>query len=266
MTEQQPNFDKLQQSQQNQSQRKFRACLFDMDGLLINSEQIYTDISSKVLREKFNIEKGLTWDVKSQMQGLPGSKATQKMVDCYGLNDKTTGEELYKITSEMQTDYWPTCQLMPGVAELIKYLHDKGIPICVCTSTSKTKFPLKTSHLQDTFKLFDGNVITGDHESIVGKGKPLPFIWWLGVDKLNESLKKEGKPGNIKPEECLIFEDAVSGFISGKRAQGYVIWVPNENNLKVIGEQKVKEMVGANNEFGCVLNSLKDFEPTKYGF
>lgn len=46
-----------------------RACLFDMDGLLINTEDIYTEITNAVLRE--NNRPPLTWHIKAQLQGRP---------------------------------------------------------------------------------------------------------------------------------------------------------------------------------------------------
>lgn len=50
--------------------KKIRACLFDMDGLLINSEEIYTEVTNQVLAEH---GKGkLPWEIKVQLQGRPG--------------------------------------------------------------------------------------------------------------------------------------------------------------------------------------------------
>lgn len=50
--------------------KKIRACLFDMDGLLINSEEIYTEVTNQILEEH---GKGkLPWEIKIQLQGRPG--------------------------------------------------------------------------------------------------------------------------------------------------------------------------------------------------
>lgn len=238
----------------------FKACLFDMDGLLIDSETIYTISFSDILINKFNRKEGLTWDVKILLQGLPGVKACQVVIDNYALHDETTAEDLYKLTSEKQEELWPSVGILPGVQELIEYLKQKEIPICVCTSSHKDKFALKTSQHDRLFSLFDNNVITGDHPTIASKGKPLPFIWWLGLDSLNNRYGT-----NIKPEECLVFEDAMPGFISGKRSGGYVIWVPDQRALDVIPKDEIHKLVGANNEHGLILNTLEEFNPADFG-
>lgn len=69
---------------------------------------------------------------------------------------------------------------------------------------------------------------------------------------------------DIKPEECLIFEDAMPGFISGKRSGGYVVWVPDSRALEVIPDSEIKKLVGENNEHGVILESLEEFKPELY--
>ncbi|ODV85924.1 hypothetical protein CANARDRAFT_27993 [[Candida] arabinofermentans NRRL YB-2248] len=244
---------------------QIKACLFDMDGLIIDSESVYTISFSEILQSpRFNRPEGLTWENKVKLQGLPGTQATQTLIDAMGLKD-VTAEELYKLTSERQEELWPVVKFMPGALELIKTLHSKGVPIGICTSSASDKFKVKTGHLQEGFKLFD-NVVTGDNEVIKGKGKPLPFIWWLGLDELNTKCKNEGRiTEDIKINECLIFEDAVPGFISGKRAGGYVIWVPDQNALNLLSDKEVKGMIGENNEYGELLTSLEELDLKKYG-
>lgn len=240
--------------------RTFKACLFDMDGLLLDSERIYTISFSDILINKFNKSEGLTWDVKIKLQGLPGVKACQVVIDDYALEGETTAEELYRLTSERQEELWPSVGVLPGVEKLIEYLKDNKIPIAVCTSSHTDKFKLKTMHHEKLFKMFDGNIITGDNPVIASKGKPLPFIWWLGLDTLNNKYGTE-----IKPEECLIFEDAIPGFISGKRSSGYVIWVPDQNAIKITPPGEITKLVGEKNEHGVILKSLEDFDPKEYG-
>ncbi|KAH3663667.1 hypothetical protein OGAPHI_005068 [Ogataea philodendri] len=231
-----------------------------MDGLLIDSESVYTRSLSEVLINRFNISSGLDWGVKMKLQGLPGPEASQKVIDEYKL-EGITKDELYAITSAKQEQLWPTVQFLPGVLDLIKKLKAKGIPIIVCTSSHKDKFDLKTSHLQEGFELFE-LVITGDNPVIVGKGKPLPFIWWLGLSDLNEKLRREGRiQEDIKIEEVLIFEDAVPGLLSGKRAGGHVIWVPDPHVLEIVDSNELLE----NGAKGELLRTLEDFDYAKYG-
>lgn len=242
------------------NERKFKACLFDMDGLLLDSETVSAISFSDVLAKQFNRKEGLTQEVKVKLQGLPGVRACQVVIDSYNLQGKTTAEELYELISLRQKEFWPSVSVLPGVQDLVTYLKEKQIPICICTSSDKKKFELKTKQHKALFSLFEGNVITGDNPTIIGKGKPLPFIWWMGLDLINN---KNGT--NIKPEECLIFEDALPGFISGKRAGGYVIWVPDQKILDLIPADEVTKLVGSNNEHGRIFKTIEDFNPADYG-
>lgn len=55
--------------------KKIRACLFDMDGLLINSEEIYTEVTNQILAEHGKGQ--LPWEVKIELQGRPGPDVSQ---------------------------------------------------------------------------------------------------------------------------------------------------------------------------------------------
>ncbi|VEU20330.1 DEKNAAC101118 [Brettanomyces naardenensis] len=232
-----------------------------MDGLLINSEELYTQSFSEVLR-RFGREQGLTWDVKVKLQGLQGPEACQVLVDEYDLGDVTNNLEMFRLTSEAQGKLWPTVQFLPGALELLKYLHSKKVPIALCTSSNYDKYEMKTTYLKEGFNAFGDNIITGDHPDVIGKGKPLPYVWWAGLDKINKDRADDDK---IKPEECLVFEDAVSGFISGKRSKAYVIWVPDERGLAVMDKTEIAKMIGENSRYGLQIKSLLDFEPSKFG-
>lgn len=238
--------------------RDFKACLFDMDGLLLDTEIIYTRSFSQVLK-KYGCPEGLTWDVKVKLQGVPGPEACQIVIDSYGLGGEIDNLTFYKETSDVQESMWPECELLPGVERLIKKLKSNGIPIAVCTSSNEDKFELKTSRHKKIFDLFENNIITGDNKAIKGKGKPLPFIWWLGLDLINNANNLD-----IKPEECLVFEDAAPGALSGKRSGGYVIWVPDENAIKVLANSEINSIIGESNENGKIYKSLEDFKIEDY--
>ncbi|CAR22596.1 haloacid dehalogenase superfamily protein [Lachancea thermotolerans CBS 6340] len=198
-----------------------------MDGLLINTEDIYTLVTNEILTE---YGKGpLTWDLKVQLQGLPGPEACRKVLDHFQL--PVTPQEFDRKNIELQCKMWPKCSFLPGALDLIRYLHSKNIPIALCTSSAKHKFEGKTSHLKHGFELFDA-IVTGDDPRIPpGRGKPFPDIWLVGLKELNNKFK-----ANIQPEECLIFEDGVPGVTAAKAAGGYVVWIPHPDAYDVLGD------------------------------
>lgn len=230
--------------------KQIRACLFDMDGLLINSEDIYTITCNEILTK---YGKGpLTWDVKLQLQGLPGKEAGNKLIKHYGL--PINFEEYDRLNVASQETKWPSCSFLPGAEELLKYLHEKKIPIALCTSSNKSKFEGKTDHLK-SFDLFDA-IITGDNPRIPkGRGKPCPDIWQIGLKELNEKYNT-----NIKPEECIVFEDGIPGVQSARAFGSNIVWVAHPEAVPFLGN--TEERLGENGE---ILKSLSDFEHTKYG-
>lgn len=222
-----------------------------MDGLLINTEDIYTLTLNEILADH---GKGpLTWDVKVHLQGLPGPQAAAKVIETYNL--PLTPNEYEKLNVEIQSKKWGDSAFLPGALELIKHLKSKNIPIALCTSSSKLKFELKTQRLKEGFKLFDA-IVTGDDERIPsGRGKPFPDIWQIGLKELNVA---DGT--NFQPDECLVFEDGLPGVKAGLAFGAYVIWVPHPGAFKYLGDTEA--LLNGN---GQLLKSLEDLELAKFG-
>ncbi|CAM9012272.1 unnamed protein product [Wickerhamomyces anomalus] len=200
-----------------------------MDGLLINTEDIYTEVTNELLEEH---GKGpLSWDVKIQLQGRPGPEASRLLIEAYDL--PYTPEELIEKNIKKQ------------VGQILKTLIN---------------FERKTGHLKDIFKLFGEHIVTGDDERIPkGRGKPFPDIWLTALKSLNSQLK-EGET-DIKADQCLVFEDALPGLIAGKSAGAFVIWVPDHRALKVMNGEEHDHI----KDHGEILSSLTEFSKEKYG-
>ncbi|ODQ81556.1 hypothetical protein BABINDRAFT_165098 [Babjeviella inositovora NRRL Y-12698] len=237
--------------------RNIKACLFDMDGLLIDSEDKYT-VAANIVLKTYN--KGpMTWDIKIRLQGLPGPAANKIMLEAYGL--PLTSEEFMAKSTIAQEQLWPTCKYMPGAIELLNYCQAKGIPFALASGSNTLNYERKTGHLQDGFSLFKHHRILGDDPRLVGRGKPKPDCWLLALASLNEEQAKQGKP-EIKPEECLVFEDGIPGVEAGIAAGCYVIWVPDHRALGILNG-KEKDIIG---DRGEILSSLADFDVSKFGF
>lgn len=233
-----------------------------MDGLLINTEDIYTVAHNSLLEDH---GKGtLPWEVKIQLQGLPGVESAKRFLAWSDL--PYTPEEYYKETTARLEKLFPGAQFLPGAKELLNYLNEKNIPIALATSSHGHTFKLKTDHLQDDgFEHFGEHIVTGDDKRVPpGRGKPHPDIWLVALESLNKQLKAEQGDSfvPIKIEECLVFEDGIPGVTAGRAAGATVIWIPDERALKVIGLDKAKEIIGDNGE---IISSLLKFDKKKYG-
>ncbi|KAI9888920.1 MAG: hypothetical protein M1814_006152 [Vezdaea aestivalis] len=217
---------------------RVRACLFDMDGLLINSEDLYTQSINQILRRYGKPD--IPWSIKAQLQGRPGSAATDIFLEWAHL-PIPLDQYLVELAA-VHRECFPTTGPLPGVEVLLKNLSNSNpkTHIALATSSHIVNFRLKTDHLQDLFSVFPpSQKVLGDDPRIqIGKGKPAPDIYLLALQTINETIRREGKESEIKPEECLVFEDAVPGVEAGRRAGMRVVWVPHAG---LAGEFKGKE-------------------------
>lgn len=225
-----------------------------MDGLLLNTEAVYTKVTNEILKE-FGVDREFTWDVKLRVQGLTGDKSAEVLIEEYNL--PTTPDEIRRRNIQKQASEWPRSQFLPGALELLEELHGRGVPMALGTSSNNTNFASKTQHLQHGFALFDGHVVTGDDPRLPpGRGKPHPDIWAACLASLND---KHGT--NIEPHECLVFEDGIPGVEAGKALGAHVIWIPDPNALKVL-QGRERHIIGNR---GSIYGSITEFVPEHFG-
>ncbi|CEP08610.1 hypothetical protein [Parasitella parasitica] len=212
-----------------------------MDGLLLDTERVYTEVTQQIL-DKHTDGATFTWDVKSKLMGLSGNKSATIVVETYKL--PMSVEEYLEVTSVIQEDLFPHVKLLSGVERLIRHLHAHNIPIAVATSSTRSKFELKTSKHKDLFSLFDA-IICGDDKEIKN-AKPAPDLFLAAQKHLK----------NPPSENCLVFEDAVNGVQAALDAKMNVVWIPDENIKNLTGD----ETHGAT----LVINSMTDFVPEQF--
>jgi len=164
-------------------------------------------------------------------------------------------DEYHKQTAALQRKYFPTTGPLPGVPSLLETLGKApGVHVALATSSNKVNFGIKTSHLEDIFSVFkQQHRILGDDERIpAGRGKPAPHIYLVALETINARIREEGKEPEIKPEECLVFEDSVPGVESGRRAGMQVVWCPHPGLLKEYQGREDEVLAGTSimNQYG----------------
>ncbi|KAI8371539.1 HAD-like domain-containing protein [Radiomyces spectabilis] len=217
-------------------------CIFDMDGLLLDTERVYTEVTQQILDKYANGVK-FTWDVKSKLMGRTGEESAAMVVDTYKL--PMSPEEYLKICSVIQDELFPHVKPLPGVERLIQHLKRHNIPMAVATSSSRAKFEQKTSLNKELFALFD-HIICGDDAGIE-HGKPAPDLFLAAQQRL----------GNPPADNCLIFEDAVNGIEAALNAKMHVVWIPDENILNLQGKD-------TDHGATLVLESMAKFDPRHF--
>ncbi|KAG6911159.1 hypothetical protein DXG01_003899 [Tephrocybe rancida] len=231
--------------------------LFDMDGLMIDSEKVYTDVTNQILGQ---YGKQMSWDIKAGLMGKPELPAAEHLLSFFPDIPLTINSYLTQRNS-LQDAIWPTVPLLPGVRKLVLHLKAHGIPIAVATGSKRRNFELKTGHLNEVFDCFEGKIVCGDDAQYGMRGKPFPDIFLVAA---REMLGKDvGQADACNPDQQdersrgLVFEDAVPGMQAGKRAGMSVVWVPDANLLDV--EYAGKERADQ------ILTSIEDFVPEEWG-
>ena len=175
-----------------------KAVLFDMDGVLVNSEPVIIEASLLTLR-KYGVEAKET-DFK-EFTGMGDDLFIGGVARKYGLEyDPKMKAEAYEVYFEIIDEL---IGKFPGVLPLISLLKEKGYTLAVASASDLVKVKANLKALgasEDDFAA----IITG---SDVERKKPFPDIY----------LKAAAAIG-ADPSECIVIEDAISGTQAGVAA------------------------------------------------
>ena len=175
-----------------------KACLFDMDGTLVDSMHIWKDIDIAFLG-RFGYE--LPPTLQKEIEGMAFKETAQYFKERFNL--PLSIEEIMDQWNEMAFRvYAEEIDYKKGAFAFLKMLKKMGIRTAICTSNSKELVAAVGEHLG--FIPYFDTIITSCE---VGAGKPAPDIYL-------EAARRVG----VSPEECLVFEDIVMGLTAGKRA------------------------------------------------
>ena len=187
------------------------AVAFDMDGLLVNTEELYTIVGDTILQRR---GQRFTPSLKDRMMGLPAESALQIMIDDAGLD--ATVAELEQESGEIFLELLPSqLELLPGLPELLELVEQKNLPRCVATSSSRAfaKQVLGTVKILDRFDF----VITAQD---VSKGKPAPDIYHAAAERMS-----------VATQNMLVLEDSHHGATAGVLSGACTIAVPGEHSI-----------------------------------
>jgi HAD superfamily hydrolase (TIGR01509 family) len=184
-----------------------KAAIFDMDGLLIDSEPMWHEAAREVM-QKVNFE--LTEALKLQTTGL----SIKLFLDfCHKIQPWNTPsfEELEKeILEKAHTLILNNAEAMPGAIELLKTLKAQGLKLAVASASHMSLIEGVLERLQIT-EYFD-TWHSGELEEFT---KPHPAVYLTTAKKLG-----------VLPEECIAFEDSHAGLRSAHAAGMITISVP----------------------------------------
>jgi len=213
-----------------------RFVIFDVDGLLLNTEPVYTQVTQEIVAR---FGKTFDWSIKGNMIGLAELEAARYLVETLAL--PITPEEYLSERNGMLRKGFAECDAMSGAESLVRHLHQHEVPMAVATSSSKELFQVKISRHTAWFNLFP--VIVAGDDPAIRHAKPAPDLFLTAASRLGADTKS-----------VLVFEDAPSGLAAGMAAGMRVIAVPDPN----MDRSRYK---GA----AEILENLNSFVPEKYG-
>lgn len=181
-----------------------KAVLFDMDGVLLDTEPLYTQ-ATQAVTSRFG--KNYEFSLKRRIMGGSAVAGARLVVSELGL---PISPEEYLVERRQHLDrLFRTTAPIEGAEALVTQLAARGIPMAVATSSEKSLFELKTRQFP-WFSLFS-KVICGDDPRIIAP-KPAPFIFQLAARELG-----------VSSSECLVFEDSPQGVKAAHLAGSLVV-------------------------------------------
>jgi pseudouridine-5'-monophosphatase len=202
--------------------------LFDMDGLLLDTEPLYTAATEAVAArhgstDPSGLPLAFTWDLKVRQMGLPSKELAILIVK--ELRLPISPEQYTMEVRQIQEETFPNCDLMPGAERLVRYLAAlPKVQIAVATSSPRDTYELKTRKHKELFSLFN-HVVCGSSDPEVKRGKPAPDIFQVCASRFPDPIP--GMQFVPHPASCLVLEDSPAGVRAALAAGMRCLMVPD---------------------------------------
>lgn len=182
------------------------AVIFDMDGLLLDSEQVWDEVREQLARER-----GGRWHDRAQreMMGMSAPEWAAYMHEVIGLSD-SPAEINDEVVRRMAGRYRERLPLVPGAVEAVRRVGARW-PLGLASSSNRSliELALRLSGLADAFA-----AIVSSEE--VARGKPAPDVYLEAARRLG-----------IEPGRAAAVEDSHNGILAAHAAGMRVIAIPN---------------------------------------
>jgi len=184
------------------------AVVFDLDGVLLDSEQLWNESKEELVRES-----GGRWreDAPTAMMGMSSREWSRYMRDELGVN--MDAEEINRdVVRRMEERYRRHLPLLPGAVKAVRSLRRRW-PLALASSANREiiDFALEVAGLAGEF----GATVSSEE---VQSGKPAPDVYLEAAHRLG-----------VQADRCVAIEDSSNGMRSAAAAGMAVLAVPNEH-------------------------------------
>ena len=189
-----------------------KSAIFDMDGLLIDSEPFWKLAERRVYE---TVDVFIDDDFLRQVEGLRIDEAIQFVYERHPFTKKTKAEVETEIVQAMRNLILEKGEALPGVYKTLDFFYERKISMALASSSAE----ILISAVIEKLSLQKYFIVTrsGQNEEY---GKPHPQLFISTARALN-----------VYPAECMVFEDSLNGILAAKAARMYCVAVPDKHRF-----------------------------------
>ncbi len=188
-----------------------KTVIFDMDGLLIDSEPLWNQAMATVFA---TMDIYLKKEDYIKTTGLRTSEVVDYWHQYFGWTQKSTAQVSAEILEEVTRLINTQGKIMEGAEGILQFFKERNFKIGLASSSPMSLINNALHHF-NLYSSFDA-IHSGEHQDF---GKPHPAVYLLCAEELGSS-----------PLKCLVFEDSINGLVAAKAAQMTVVVVPEKEN------------------------------------
>ena len=186
----------------------YTAAIFDMDGLLIDSEPLWQDAEIATYAQ---YDVPVTRELCRATAGRRIDEVLSLWHDRFDWQGPTVEQMVERVLAEVTRLILARGEALPGVHAIMRTLREAGLKIAIASSSPPALIEAVVGKLE--LEALLDLTHSGIHEA---RGKPDPAVFLTTAARLG-----------VQPERCLVFEDAPAGIAAGKAAGMAVIAVPS---------------------------------------
>jgi len=213
-----------------------KGVIFDMDGLLVDSEPIWRKVEIACFAE---VGLHLTEDQCRQTKGLRIDEVIDYWFNISPWEGLSKAQLVTNIVDEMESTLRKEAVALPGVLDVIDQCCKAGLTLSIASSSQLRLIQavVEALNLKNSISI----CCSAEHEQY---GKPHPAVFLTAASKME-----------IEPAHCVVFEDSLPGVIAAKSAKMNCIAVPEPEEINDVRFKLADR----------VLNSLEGFELSLIG-